>query len=127
MRSMAGGFAMSSGPRIGRQRFSRVPGYRITLSFDDENVYAKGTVPIAVKLLEGKSGGFIRTDPGGKLLKPAGLPIMAQAVDRKPFCAIRTRAERPRDAPERTGTSICWLVSWFIRWWWANREMVSPP
>ena len=27
------------------------PSYRITLSFDDQNVYARGNVPLAIKLL----------------------------------------------------------------------------
>jgi hypothetical protein len=28
------------------------PGYRVTLSFDEENVYARGTISLALKLLE---------------------------------------------------------------------------
>ena len=28
------------------------PGYKVTLSFDDENVYARGTIPLALKLME---------------------------------------------------------------------------
>ncbi|MGC8641559.1 MAG: polyhydroxyalkanoic acid system family protein [Isosphaeraceae bacterium] len=28
------------------------PGYRVTLSFDDENVHARGTIPLALKLME---------------------------------------------------------------------------
>ena len=35
------------------------PGYRVTLSFDDENVYAKGHVPLAFKLLEGSVRRFV--------------------------------------------------------------------
>jgi hypothetical protein len=35
------------------------PGYRLTLSFDDENVYAKGRVPLALKLLEGPIRKFV--------------------------------------------------------------------
>jgi hypothetical protein len=35
------------------------PGYRLTLSFDDQNVYAKGNVPLAFKLLEGPVRKFV--------------------------------------------------------------------
>jgi hypothetical protein len=35
------------------------PAYRLTLSFDDENVYAKGNVPLALKLLEGPVRKFV--------------------------------------------------------------------
>jgi hypothetical protein len=28
------------------------PGYRVTLSFDEENVYARGKIPLALKLME---------------------------------------------------------------------------
>jgi hypothetical protein len=35
------------------------PGYRITLRFDDENVYAKGQVPLAMKWLEGPIRRFV--------------------------------------------------------------------
>jgi hypothetical protein len=35
------------------------PAYRITLSFDDQNVYAKGNVPLAIKLLEGPVRRFV--------------------------------------------------------------------
>ncbi len=28
------------------------PAYRVTLSFDDQNVYARGTIPLALKLME---------------------------------------------------------------------------
>ena len=41
------------------------PGYRITLSFDDQNVYAKGTVPLAVKLLEGPVRRFVEQTLAG--------------------------------------------------------------
>lgn len=41
------------------------PGYRITLSFDDENVYAKGTVPLAMKLLEGPIRRFVEQTLAG--------------------------------------------------------------
>ena len=35
------------------------PAYRLTLSFDDQNVYAKGNVPLALKLLEGPVRKFV--------------------------------------------------------------------
>ncbi len=35
------------------------PAYRVTLSFDDQNVYAKGNVPLALKLLEGRVRRFV--------------------------------------------------------------------
>ncbi len=35
------------------------PAYRLTLSFDDQNVYAKGNVPLALKLLEGPVRRFV--------------------------------------------------------------------
>ena len=35
------------------------PAYRVTLSFDDQNVYARGNVPLALKLLEGPVRRFI--------------------------------------------------------------------
>ena len=35
------------------------PAYRVTLSFDDQNVYAKGNVPLALKLLEGPIRRFV--------------------------------------------------------------------
>jgi hypothetical protein len=35
------------------------PAYRVTLSFDDQNVYAKGNVPLALKLLEGPVRRFV--------------------------------------------------------------------
>ena len=35
------------------------PAYRITLSFDDQNVYARGNVPLALKLLEGPVRRFV--------------------------------------------------------------------
>ena len=41
------------------------PAYRITLSFDDQNVYAKGTVPLAVKLLEGQVRRFVEQTLAG--------------------------------------------------------------
>jgi hypothetical protein len=42
------------------------PGYRITFSFDDQNVYARGQIPLALKLLEGQARKFVeRTLAGG--------------------------------------------------------------
>ncbi len=35
------------------------PAYRLTLSFDDQNVYARGHVPLALKLLEGPVRKFV--------------------------------------------------------------------
>ncbi|HKM53175.1 MAG TPA: hypothetical protein VJY33_07155 [Isosphaeraceae bacterium] len=35
------------------------PAYRLTLSFDDQNVYARGNVPLALKLLEGPVRRFV--------------------------------------------------------------------
>ena len=35
------------------------PAYRVTLSFDDQNVYARGNVPLALKLLEGAVRRFV--------------------------------------------------------------------
>ena len=35
------------------------PAYRVTLSVDDENVYARGSVPLAVKWLEGPVRRFV--------------------------------------------------------------------
>jgi hypothetical protein len=35
------------------------PGYRVTLSFDEQNVYARGNVPLALKLLEGPMRRFV--------------------------------------------------------------------
>ncbi len=35
------------------------PAYQLTLSFDDQNVYAKGNVPLALKLLEGSVRRFV--------------------------------------------------------------------
>jgi hypothetical protein len=35
------------------------PAYRLTLSFDDQNIYAKGNVPLALKLLEGPVRKFV--------------------------------------------------------------------
>ena len=35
------------------------PGYRVTLSFDEQNVYARGNVPLAFKLLEGPMRRFV--------------------------------------------------------------------
>ena len=35
------------------------PGYRVTLSFDEQNVYARGNVPLAFKLLEGSMRRFV--------------------------------------------------------------------
>ena len=35
------------------------PGYRVTLSFDERNVYARGNVPLALKLLEGSMRRFV--------------------------------------------------------------------
>jgi hypothetical protein len=36
------------------------PGYEVELSYDDQKVYARGTVPLAFKLLEGPVKAFIR-------------------------------------------------------------------
>lgn len=36
------------------------PGYEVELSYDDQKVYARGTVPLAFKLLEGPAKAFIR-------------------------------------------------------------------
>ncbi len=35
------------------------PAYQLTLSFDDQNVYASGNVPLAFKLLEGPVRRFV--------------------------------------------------------------------
>jgi hypothetical protein len=35
------------------------PAYRVTLSVDDQNVYARGDVPLAVKWLEGSVRRFV--------------------------------------------------------------------
>ena len=35
------------------------PAYQVTLSFDDQNVYARGKVPLAIKLLEGPVRRFV--------------------------------------------------------------------
>jgi hypothetical protein len=35
------------------------PAYRLTLSYDEQNVYAKGNVPLALKLLEGPVRRFV--------------------------------------------------------------------
>jgi hypothetical protein len=35
------------------------PGYEVELSYDDQKVYARGTVPLAFKLLEGPAKAFI--------------------------------------------------------------------
>ena len=35
------------------------PAYRVTLSLDDQNVYARGNVPLALKLLEGTVRRFV--------------------------------------------------------------------
>jgi hypothetical protein len=35
------------------------PGYEVELSYDDQKVYARGTVPLAMKLLEGPVKAFI--------------------------------------------------------------------
>ncbi len=35
------------------------PAYRLTLSFDDQNVYARGSVPLALNLLEGPVRRFV--------------------------------------------------------------------
>ena len=35
------------------------PGYRLTLSFDEQNVYARGIVPLAFRLLEGPMRRFV--------------------------------------------------------------------
>jgi hypothetical protein len=35
------------------------PAYQLTLSFDDQNVYARGTVPLALKWLEGPVRRFV--------------------------------------------------------------------
>ncbi len=35
------------------------PAYKLTLSFDDENVYAQGSVPLPVKWLEGPVRRFV--------------------------------------------------------------------
>jgi hypothetical protein len=35
------------------------PGYRVTLSLDDQNVYARGNVPLAFKWLEGPVRRFV--------------------------------------------------------------------
>jgi hypothetical protein len=35
------------------------PAYRVTLSFDDQNVYARGNVPLALKLLERRVRRFV--------------------------------------------------------------------
>jgi hypothetical protein len=35
------------------------PGFRITLSLDDQNVYASGNVPLAIKMLEGPIRRFV--------------------------------------------------------------------
>ncbi len=36
------------------------PGYEVELSYDDQKVYARGTVPLAIKLLEGPVKAFIK-------------------------------------------------------------------
>jgi Putative polyhydroxyalkanoic acid system protein (PHA_gran_rgn) len=36
------------------------PGYEVELSYDDQKVYARGTVPLAFKLLEGPVKAFIK-------------------------------------------------------------------
>jgi len=36
------------------------PGYRITLSFDDQNLYGRGNVPLAMKLLERPIRRFVK-------------------------------------------------------------------
>jgi hypothetical protein len=42
------------------------PSYRITLSFDDQNVYARGNVPLAIKLLvEGPVRRFVEQSLSG--------------------------------------------------------------
>jgi hypothetical protein len=41
------------------------PGYRVTLSFDDQNVYARGNVPLAFKLLEGQVRRFVEQTLAG--------------------------------------------------------------
>ncbi len=35
------------------------PGYRVTLTLDDESVHAQGKVPLALKLLEGQIRKFV--------------------------------------------------------------------
>jgi hypothetical protein len=35
------------------------PAYRLTLSLDDQKVYARGTIPLAVKLIEGQVRRFV--------------------------------------------------------------------
>jgi hypothetical protein len=41
------------------------PAYKITLSFDDQNVYARGNVPLAVKWLEGPVRRFVEQTLAG--------------------------------------------------------------
>ena len=65
MRSMAGGSGRSSGRRTGPSAILSGPGYRVTLSFDDENVYASGHVPLALKLLEGPIRRFVEQTLAG--------------------------------------------------------------
>jgi hypothetical protein len=36
------------------------PGYEVELSYDDQKIYARGTVPLAFKLLEGPAKAFIK-------------------------------------------------------------------
>jgi hypothetical protein len=36
------------------------PGYEVELSYDDQKVYARGTVPLAFRLLEGRVKAFIK-------------------------------------------------------------------
>ena len=43
------------------------PAYRLTLSFDDQNVYAKGRVPLAIKLLEGPVRRFVEQTLASKV------------------------------------------------------------
>ncbi|MFO0888516.1 MAG: hypothetical protein U0790_05130 [Isosphaeraceae bacterium] len=40
------------------------PGYELTLSFDDVNVYARGQVPLALKLFEGPVRRFVERTLG---------------------------------------------------------------
>lgn len=42
------------------------PGYEVELSYDDRKVYARGTVPLAFKMLEGPVKAFIKQTLGSK-------------------------------------------------------------
>ena len=53
------GFDGWTGRRTGRPSASPATGFDVRLSYDDRKVYARGTIPMAPKLLEGPIRAFV--------------------------------------------------------------------